>query len=403
MAHYRRRYIQKLIENVQELSPLIGILGHRQVGKTTLTEKVSQAYVTLDDQESLELAIKDPKGFLKTHSDYLQAIDECQYAPPIFPALKDHVRKNKQPGQYLLTGSVRFTSRKAIKESLTGRIINFELLPITISEMAHEPLPQTLIPFFSKNSIDSIIQSINSKKNKIGSSSKEYKYYFSHGGLPGICFIQNQKLRELKVKEQLATILERDIRQVYPTTLPNSQILDFLQYVAKVQGKRFNYSEARKNTGITIQTQKKLLYALEAIFLIRRFKVEGSYTAEVYYLEDQAESLQLSQNTLSDFEYFEQLIYRNLRAQFFYNLGLTCKEFHFETRGGVRIPYAIECDGYHLGIIPIEEEIPNRSEKSAAASFLKVYNNSRILFLHRGRQLFKVDEKSIAAPVFYFV
>lgn len=403
MAHLRRRYIEKLIENVQKLSPLIGILGHRQVGKTTIAEKLSQAYVTLDDQESLELALKNPKSFLKRHCVSMQAIDECQYAPPIFPALKDHVRTNKKPGQYLLTGSVRFTSRNAIKESLTGRIINFELIPITISEMAHEPLPRTLIPFFSKNSIDSIIQIINSKKNKIDLSSKEYKYYFNHGGLPGICFIQNQKLRELKLKEQLATILERDIRQVYPTTLPNSQILDFLQYVAKMQGKRFNYSEARKSTGITIQTQKKLLYALEAIFLIRRLKVEGSYSAEVYYLEDQAESLQLSQNTLSEFEYFEQLIYRNLRAQLFYNIGMTYKEFHFETRGGSRIPYAIECDGYHLGILPIEEEIPSRSEKSAAASFLKVYNNSRVLYLHRGRQLLKIDEKSIAAPVFYFV
>ena len=146
-----------------------------------------------------------------------------------------------------------------------------------------------------------------------------------------------------------------------------------------------------------------MLYALEAIFLIRRLKVEGSFSAEVYYLEDQAESLQLSQNTLSDFDYFEQMIYRNLRAQLFYNIGSTYKEFHFETRGGVRIPYAIECDGYHVGIVPIEEEIPSRSEKSAAATFLKVYNNSRVLYLHRGQQLLKIDEKSIAAPVFYFV
>lgn len=403
MAHFRKRYILDLIEKAQKLSPLVGILGHRQVGKTTVAEKVSQAYVTLDEKESLDLAMTSPKVFLQKYSTYLQAIDECQYAPPLFPALKDQVRKNKKPGQYLLTGSVRFTSRSAIRESLTGRIINFELLPITVSEMAHEPLPQTLIPFFSKNSIDSIIQSINSKKNKLNSNSKEYKYYYKHGGLPGVCFIQNEKLRELKLKEQLSTILERDIRQVYPTTLPNSQILDFLQYVAKKQGKRFNYTEARKETGITIPTQKKLLYALEAIFLVRRLKVEGSYSAEVYYLEDQAESLQLSQNSLSDFEYYEQLVYRNLRAQFFYNIGLTFREFHFETRGGVRIPYAIECNGYNLAMIPTENERPSRSESAAAASFLKIYTNSRVLYLHQGRELVKIDEKSVSAPIFYFI
>jgi predicted AAA+ superfamily ATPase len=403
MAHLRRRYIQDLIESARKLSPLVGILGHRQVGKTTVAEVVSRGYVTLDDRPSLDLALDNPKEFIANNKSYLQAIDECQFAPPLFPALKEHVRKNKQPGQYLLTGSVRFTSRMAIKESLTGRIVNFELLPLTISEMAHQPLPQTLIPFFAKNSIDRIIQIVDSKKNKINQSSKEYKYYFEHGGLPGVCFINNKKMRELRIKEQLATILERDIRQVYPTTLPNVQIFEFLQFIAKHQGRKFNHSEAKKITGITTATQKKLLYALESVFLIRALKIQGSYSGYIYYLEDQAESMQLSQRSLSNFEYFEQMIYRNLRAQLFYNLGLAFNEFCYQTRGGARIPYAIECDGYNLAILAIENETPNRSEKAAAASFLKTYNNSRVLFLHEGRKILKIDEKSISAPVFFFV
>lgn len=403
MAHLRKRYIQDLIKKTQNMSSLIGIIGHRQVGKTTVSEIASNGYVTLDEKSELELALQNPKQFILQHQNYLQTIDECQYAPTLFPALKEHVRKNKRPGQFLLTGSVRFTSRMSIKESLTGRIVNFELLPLTISEMAHEPLPQTLIPFFSKNSIDKIIQIILSKKNKINSASKEFAYYSQHGGLPGVCFIQNKKLRQLKIKEQISTLLERDIRQIYPTTLSHLQILDFLQYLAKKQGQLFNYSDAKKITGITASTQKKLLYALESIFLIRRLKSEGSYTGEIYYLEDQAESVYLTQNTLSDFEYFEQLIYRNLRAQLYYNMGLSFKEFYFQTRGGVRIPYAIECEGYNLALLPIEDEIPNRSEKAAAASFLKIYKNSSVLFLHQGKNILKIDEKSISAPVYYFV
>jgi hypothetical protein len=128
-----------------------------------------------------------------------------------------------------------------------------------------------------------------------------------------------------------------------------------------------------------------------------------SYVGEVFYLEDQAESLQLSQNSLSEAEYFEQLVYRNLRGQFFYNLGLTFKEFHFETCGGARIPYAIQCNDYNLGFLPILEETPSRSEKAAAASFLKTYINSRVLFLNKGSKILKLDEKSIIAPVFYFI
>lgn len=227
-----------------------------------------------------------------------------------------------------------------------------------------------------------LLQIIQSRKNKINSTSKEYKYYFEHGGLPGICFIQNKKLRELKIKEQLATILERDVRMIFPTTLAPAKIFDLMQYISKNQGSRFSYTDASKSTQITTPTIKKLIYAFEAMFLIRRLKVEDSYQGEVFFLEDQAESNYLSQHSLSDKEQLEQLIYRNLRAQMYYDLGLSFKEFYFETRGGVRIPYAIECNVFRLAIIPIEEEIPNRVEKSAAGSFLKKYNQSRVLFLH---------------------
>ena len=126
MPHLRNRYVQDLIRKAKAHSPLIGILGHRQVGKTTVLESMCKAYVTLDVRSQLILANENPEEFLKLNSKYFQGIDECQLSPDLFPALKEHVRKNKSPGQYLLSGSVRFTSRNAIRESLTGRIINFE-------------------------------------------------------------------------------------------------------------------------------------------------------------------------------------------------------------------------------------------------------------------------------------
>jgi AAA domain len=68
-------------------------------------------------------------------------IDEAQLFPALFPALKAHVRINKRKGQFLLSGSVRFTSKADIRESLTGRIVSLELLPFTISGAAGVPLP----------------------------------------------------------------------------------------------------------------------------------------------------------------------------------------------------------------------------------------------------------------------
>ena len=63
-------------------------------------------------------------------------INEAQLCSPLFPALKQWVRTNKAKEQFILSGSVRFTSKADIRESLTGRIISLELLPFTIAESA---------------------------------------------------------------------------------------------------------------------------------------------------------------------------------------------------------------------------------------------------------------------------
>lgn len=50
------------------MSPLIGLLGHRQVGKTTVLESLCDFYCTLDQKPLLELAMKDPEEFLRKNS-----------------------------------------------------------------------------------------------------------------------------------------------------------------------------------------------------------------------------------------------------------------------------------------------------------------------------------------------
>ena len=122
MVHLRTRFATRHLEDALAFSPLVGVLGQRQVGKTTLVESlVKSHYVSFDDETTKTAAELAPKQFLEQFNT-LSAIDECQKVPSIFPALKLRVQKDKRPGQFLLTGSVRFTSRKAIQESLTGRV-----------------------------------------------------------------------------------------------------------------------------------------------------------------------------------------------------------------------------------------------------------------------------------------
>lgn len=109
MAHERKRHLTALLANLSALSPLIGLLGHRQVGKTTLLEAISQHYVTFDDEQTLAAARVNPAAFLTALRSLGTALDECQLAEGLFPALKERVRKDRRPGQFYLAGSVRFS------------------------------------------------------------------------------------------------------------------------------------------------------------------------------------------------------------------------------------------------------------------------------------------------------
>ena len=113
--------------------------GPRQSGKTTLVRKLSEArnmhYLTLDDPEKLQLAQVDPKNFLQFYADRPLVIDEIQLAPALIPYLKTRVDEKNQKGQFLLTGSADFMKMHEITESLAGRMVRYNLYPLSNAEI----------------------------------------------------------------------------------------------------------------------------------------------------------------------------------------------------------------------------------------------------------------------------
>ncbi|MBE6420525.1 MAG: hypothetical protein E7031_10420 [Akkermansiaceae bacterium] len=104
--------------------PCVLLTGARQVGKSTLLEEVLPAgmnYVTLDDYTLAAEARRDPIGFLREHEAPL-LIDEVQYAPELFRAIKMRVDAAKRNGMYWMTGSQHFQLMEGVSESLAGRV-----------------------------------------------------------------------------------------------------------------------------------------------------------------------------------------------------------------------------------------------------------------------------------------
>ena len=67
---YSRRAIEETILKVSNMFPILLVTGPRQVGKTTLLQKLSepdQKYVTLDDPDVRYLAKRDPALFMQRY------------------------------------------------------------------------------------------------------------------------------------------------------------------------------------------------------------------------------------------------------------------------------------------------------------------------------------------------
>ena len=129
---------------------IVGILGPRQCGKTTLardhiatlgneasagggrTGGARVHYFDLEDPEHLN-RLSDAKLALES-LEGLIVIDEIQRIPELFPLLRVLVDRDRPKQRYLILGSASRDLIRQSSETLAGRIIYLELPPFTAFE-----------------------------------------------------------------------------------------------------------------------------------------------------------------------------------------------------------------------------------------------------------------------------
>lgn len=101
---YIKRAAEDTIERISQMFPVLLVTGSRQVGKTTLLQKLAESqrqygidrkYVTLDDPDVRYLAKRDPALFMQRYTPPV-LIDEIQYATELLPYIKMSVDRSKK-------------------------------------------------------------------------------------------------------------------------------------------------------------------------------------------------------------------------------------------------------------------------------------------------------------------
>ena len=117
--------------------PVLAITGPRQSGKTILAQAAAPdlKYANLEHPFERVAAAQDPVQFLARFPDGA-ILDEVQYVPELLAYVQARVDADRTRGRWILTGSHQVKLGRALAESLAGRVVRLELLPLSFAELA---------------------------------------------------------------------------------------------------------------------------------------------------------------------------------------------------------------------------------------------------------------------------
>lgn len=257
---YITRNLENVVSQVTKEYPVVLVTGPRQVGKTTMLQKLmegtNRGYVTLDDLNERNIAKTDPELFLQLHKPPV-LIDEVQYAPELFTYIKIHVDKNHEPGAFWLTGSQVFKLMRGVQESLAGRVAVLSLTSLSQAEIHGTSME----PF----TVDMEGLSARKEGREAADTSVVFERIY-RGSMPAIVSGVNSN-SQIFYSSYLSTYIERDVREL-SDAIDSLKFLRFITAVAARCGQMLNVAEIARDADINQVQAKDWLGILETLGII---------------------------------------------------------------------------------------------------------------------------------------
>ncbi len=240
------RYWFLMIKRQQEIDtlrkllkqhPVVGIIGARQVGKTTLarmfieTNRTNVSFFDLENPEDMA-RLSDPMLALKGLKG-LVVIDEIQLYPDLFPIIRVLVDRPKRSSKFLILGSASPELLRQSSESLAGRIFYHHLNGFSIDEVG----------------------------------AKNHSQLWMRGGFPRSYLSKSHAQSHEWRSGFIKTFLERDLPQL-GVTIRSATLHRFWQMIAHYHGQTWNSSELARSFGVADTTVRNYLDLLTSALVI---------------------------------------------------------------------------------------------------------------------------------------
>jgi uncharacterized protein len=234
-----RRNAQETLSRLAKENSVVIITGPRKSGKTVLARATfpDKPYVALDSHIALESAQKDLKKFISSYPDGA-IIDDAHRCPELIPYLRDNLMSESGKGLFVALSCIHFDYLREVVPGHGCKMAVMRLLPFSFTELGD---------LMNKSNLADLM-------------------FF--GSYPPVC--QRQIPPDVWFSEYIMNYIERDLRHVVNVRNLRS-FSAFIRSCAAHSGYLLNLSELAYECGITHNTAKAWIEALEASHIIFHF------------------------------------------------------------------------------------------------------------------------------------
>jgi len=405
---YLPRFLEKKLLDYGTWFSAVLLLGARQVGKTTLLKHLypNMKIITFDPVLDVHGARQDPDLFLDSFPPPL-ILDEIQYVPELFPALKRRIDTSEKKGQYFLSGSQNPLLLRQVAESMAGRVGILELDELHPEELrgCGDRLPW-LHSWLATGGLPD-------PKHYQGQESKPQSLlsYLWRGGLPGILELPDRAVQAY-LNSYFHTYIERDIRLAGEVRDIDS-FGRFVALCAALSGQEINRAQLGRDIGVSPITAQKWLELLRMTYqwhevpaysgnTVKRLsgKPKGYFsdTGLACLLQRLSSDEALSVSPLKG-AFFETLVINSLRQQQAV-LPALMGMYHWRTTGGAEVDAVLELDGKHYLVECKCTTQLSRHDLRGIMAFRSTYQeNAPAVVVYAGHECRKLDDWTLAMPL----
>ena len=395
------RLVAPGLDDRLRVMPAVVVTGARQTGKSTLAQKLTpgkRRFLSLDDLDVVDALRRDPEVLLGGRQP--MTLDEVQREPQLLHTVKRVIDQNRQPGQFLLTGSANLLLMRQVSESLAGRASYLTLWPMTRREqqgLGRSGLWKELLDTRDEEWLDLIAAQPDEPE--------DWRMLARRGGFPlPALHLATAQERAVWFDGYVRTYLERDLQALSSiAALPDFRRLT--RAACLRMGQIVNQAELGRDIALPQPTVHRYLNLLETSYLLVRLpayavnRTKRLIKSPKLYWGDTGMALHLTQEAEPRGAHLENLVLHDLLTWRDARLD-RAEIFYWRTAIGEEVDFVIEVGDRLLPIEVKATERPRLRDLAHLRTFRSEYENRARagLLLHSGTTLEWLASDVLAAP-----